>query len=46
MSKNGSISFYAGCPEGHTMSNKMPILAFTRDAVAASFIPTVRFADL
>ena len=26
--------------------NKMPILAFTRDAVADSFIPTVCFADL
>ena len=26
--------------------NKMPILAFTRDAVADSFISTVCFADL
>ena len=26
--------------------NKMPMLAFTRDAVADSFIPTVCFADI
>ena len=26
--------------------NKMPILAFTRDALTSSFIPTVLFADL
>ena len=29
-----------------TKSNKMPILAFTRDAVADSFIPTVCLGDL